>query len=149
MEYLEGETLAELLARGPLPVEAALRLASQAAAALDQAHRHGVVHGDLKPGNIMVTRAGAKLLDFGLARPIAAAIQAGDEGRTRTRALTTDGTILGTLEYMAPEQLEGKDPGARAARSACGAVLDETLTERRPLRDGRPAPDLASAHRSP
>src|SRR5438876_994271 len=133
MEYLEGETLAELLARGALPVEQALRLAIQVADALDQAHRHGVVHRDLKPGNIMVTRAGAKLLDFGLARPIAAAIQAGDEGRTRTRALTTDGTILGTLEYMAPEQLEGKEPGARADIFAFGAVLYESLTGRRPF----------------
>src|SRR5947199_7170812 len=109
MEYLEGETLDELLAPGPLPVEQALRLAIQVADALDQAHRHGVVHRDLKPGNIMVTRAGAKLLDFGLARPVAAAVQAGDEARTRT--LTSDGTILGTLEYMAPEQIEGKEPG--------------------------------------
>ena len=148
MEYLEGETLAELLARGPLPVEQALRLAIQVADALDQAHRHGVVHRDLKPGNIMVTRAGAKLLDFGLARPIAAAIQAGDEGRTRTRALTTDGTILGTLEYMAPEQLEGKEPGARADIFAFGAVLYESLTGRRPFGNGSPAQILASILRS-
>src|SRR5213593_53433 len=148
MEYLEGETLAELLARGPLPVEQALRLAIQVADALDQAHQHGVVHRDLKPANVMVTRAGAKLLDFGLARPVAAAVQAGDEARTRTQALTTDGSILGTLEYMAPEQIEGKQPDARADIFAFGAVLYEALAGRRPFEGASPAQVLASTLRS-
>src|SRR5439155_11768331 len=148
MEFLEGETLAERLERGPLQLEQALRLAIQVADALDQAHRHGVVHRDLKPANVMVTRAGAKLLDFGLARPVAAAVQAGDEARTRTQALTTDGSILGTLEYMAPEQIEGKQPDARADIFAFGAVLYEALAGRRPFEGASPAQVLASTLRS-
>ena len=125
MEYLEGRNLA-----GPLPVAEALKLAIQTADALDAAHRKGVVHRDLKPGNIMVVASGAKVLDFGLAKigpagagPVSAA--------TLTKALTGEGTILGTLQYMAPEQLDGKDADARSDIFAFGAVLYEVLTGRR------------------
>src|SRR5690348_3971831 len=105
MEYLEGESLAQRLEKGPLPMEQVLRYSAQMADALDRAHRHKVIHRDLKPANIMLVKDGSKLLDFGLAKLHAAAAAAGEE--TRTLALTTEGTILGTFQYMAPEQLEG------------------------------------------
>src|ERR1700739_3205476 len=109
MEYIQGETLEAVIEKGPLPSADLLRYASQIADALDKAHRQGVVHRDLKPGNVMLTKAGAKLLDFGLAKG-EEIIQGGDlsSSPTMSRPLTTQGTIVGTLQYMSPEQLEGK-----------------------------------------
>jgi len=132
MEHLDGENLADRLARGPLPPDQLLRYAIEAASALDQAHRHGVVHRDLKPANIMITKAGIKLLDFGLAKmreksdtPVTETLA------TRTQALTTEGTLVGTFQYMAPEQLEGKEADVRTDIFAFGAVLYEMATARR------------------
>jgi eukaryotic-like serine/threonine-protein kinase len=115
MEHLDGETLSARLARGPLPLDRAMVIAVQIASALDTAHRAGIVHRDLKPGNVMLTKTGAKLLDFGLAKATGAML-----GRDPTRApsaldLTIPGTILGTVQYMAPEQIEGKEADARSA----------------------------------
>ncbi len=130
MEYLEGETLAARLAKGALPLEQALRFGMEIADALDRAHRHGIVHRDLKPGNIMITKSGVKLLDFGLAKAMAPASDAGTLSSlpTREKELTADGTILGTVQYMAPEQLEGKQADARTDIFALGAVLYEMTT---------------------
>ena len=129
MEYLEGETLAQRLERGPLPMEQVLRYAVQMADALDGAHRHNVIHRDLKPSNIMLVKDGAKLLDFGLAKLHATA--ATEVEATRTLALTTEGTLLGTFQYMAPEQLEGKEADARSDIFSFGAVLYEMVTGRK------------------
>jgi serine/threonine protein kinase len=120
MEYCEGETLAQRLSKGPLPLEQALRHGTEIADALDKAHRAGIVHRDLKPGNIMITRSGVKLLDFGLAklRPVSAATGELLTKATATEPLTAAGTILGTLHYMAPEQLEGKEADARSDLNA-------------------------------
>src|SRR5882762_2010455 len=128
MEYLEGETLATRIEKGPLPSADLLRYASQIADALDKAHRQGMVHRDLKPGNVMLTKAGAKLLDFGLAK--SGEILQGDMGSSPTvsRALTAQGTIVGTMQYMAPEQLEGKEAGARSDIFSFGAMLYEMAT---------------------
>src|SRR5690242_12706243 len=113
MEYLEGETLAHRLKKGPLAPEQVLQYAIQITDALDTAHKHGVIHRDMKPGNIMLTKTGAKLLDFGLAKMRAAEAGAGMTGvLTQTTPLTGEGTIVGTLQYMAPEQLEGADADA-------------------------------------
>ena len=133
MEYLDGETLAHQLARGPLPISDALRHAVVVADALSHAHRVGVIHRDLKPANIMVTKSGAKLLDFGLAAWTGADRIADpySEPRTGTETLTEEGTILGTMHYMAPEQLEGRPVDARADIFAFGAVLYEMLTGQR------------------
>src|ERR1700758_409002 len=109
MEYLEGETLEARLRKGGLPIDEALRIGTQIASALDTAHRKGVVHRDLKPGNVMLTRGGAKLLDFGLAKmagPVVSA-EADTLGLTAAPPITAQGTILGTFQYMSPEQLEG------------------------------------------
>src|SRR5262244_3690815 len=110
MEYLEGETLADRLSRGPLPLEATLRYGTEIADALEKAHRQGIVHRDLKPGNVMLTKSGVKLLDFGLAKVLQP--ETGKESLTSVQTVagdvTREGTILGTLSYMAPEQLEGK-----------------------------------------
>ena len=129
MEYLEGETLARRLEKGALPLDQALEVAIQIADALDKAHRQGITHRDLKPGNIMLTEAGAKLLDFGLAKlkpghdaPV------GVSAPTMSAGLTGEGAILGTLQYMAPEQLEGKDADARTDIFAFGAVVYEMAT---------------------
>src|SRR5262245_46711274 len=131
MELLEGETLAARLARGPLPLDEALRYATQIASALDKAHSAGIVHRDLKPGNVfLVPRSGAapaadtKLLDFGLAKQHSGWADG-------ARELTTPGMILGTMQYMAPEQIEGKDTDARSDIFAFGAVLFEMLTGRK------------------
>src|SRR5882762_5979965 len=128
MEYVEGETLAARIERGPLPSADLLRYAAQIADALDKAHRQGIVHRDMKPGNVMLTKAGAKLLDFGLAK--SGEILQGDMGSSPTvsRALTAQGTIVGTMQYMSPEQLEGKDAGARSDIFSFGAMLYEMAT---------------------
>ena len=127
MQFLEGETLAQQLTRGPLSIKDTLDTAIQIAEALAAAHRAGIVHRDLKPGNVMLTRAGARLLDFGLARTVTTATAGGETGADRT-ALTTQGTLLGTLHYMAPEQLDGREVDTRADIFAFGAVLYEMVT---------------------
>jgi serine/threonine protein kinase len=177
MQYLEGETLADRIARGALPLADALTIAVQIASAIDRAHRAGIVHRDLKPGNVMLTKSGAKLMDFGLAKQGTGA--AGGAGRlvggvrlpvawprdrqpdqrpnvaqgypgspkrpwreggspgdltaspTVTSPLTAQGTILGTFQYMAPEQIEGIDADARTDIFAFGAVLYEMVTGRK------------------
>jgi Tol biopolymer transport system component/tRNA A-37 threonylcarbamoyl transferase component Bud32 len=131
IEYLEGETLAQRVGRGPLPTTEALRYAIEIADALDKAHRKGVIHRDLKPGNVMLTAGSAKLLDFGLAKLVSTpASVAGDVtmAPTVTSPLTGAGTIVGTFQYMAPEQLEGHEADARSDIFAFGALLYEMLT---------------------
>src|SRR5499425_503493 len=116
MECIEGETLAKRLEKGALPLEQVLRYGAQIADALDKAHRRGVVHRDLKPDNIILTKSGVKLLDFGLAKPLAAAPKnvSNSIAATMTHSpLTSEGTLVGTFQYMAPEQLEGRDADAR------------------------------------
>jgi Tol biopolymer transport system component len=133
MEFLEGEPLSDRLSRGPVPIEQLLRWGVQIADALDRAHRQGIVHRDLKPANIIVTKAGIKLVDFGLARLVPA--RAGsDVSILPTQAgtnLTQQGMILGTFQYMSPEQLEGKDADPRSDIFALGAVLYEMATGRK------------------
>ena len=129
MEYLDGQTLAQRLEKGALPLGQALTVAIEIADALDKAHRQGIVHRDLKPGNIMLTKSGAKLLDFGLAKLKPAHGRAvGVSATTMSAGLTGEGTILGTLQYMAPEQLEGKEADHRTDIFAFGAVLYEIVT---------------------
>ncbi len=152
MEYLEGETLADRLARGALPAEQALRYGIEIAAALDKAHRQGIVHRDLKPGNVILTRTGAKVLDFGLAK-VAASPVAGSARHALTSLptemagtspLTTEGTLLGTFQYMAPEQLEGEEADARSDVFALGSVLYEMATGR-PAFQGKSRASLISS----
>ncbi|MDQ6892588.1 MAG: protein kinase [Acidobacteriota bacterium] len=135
MELLDGETLSARLARGPLPLEHTLRYGREMANALDRAHRQGIVHRDLKPGNVMLTKSGVKLLDFGLAKvmmPSASLSQLSMLPTTpKGGALTQEGTILGTFQYMAPEQLEGKEADERTDIFALGAVLYEMATGRK------------------
>ena len=129
MEYLEGETLSERLAKGPLPLEQTLRYGTQIADALDKAHRQGIVHRDLKPANVMLTKSGVKLLDFGLAKAMAPAAEKGSLTSLPTQqGLTQEGTILGTFQYMAPEQLEGREADGRTDIFALGATLYEMAT---------------------
>ena len=130
MEYIEGETLAERLGKGALPLDQALQHGIEIADALDKAHRQGVVHRDLKPGNIMLTRSGAKLLDFGLAKLVPEPSNLDPDAATVTK-MTREGTIVGTLQYMAPEQVEGKKAAARTELFAFGSVLYEMVTGRR------------------
>src|SRR6266852_1607987 len=143
MELLEGESLADRLTKGPLPLEQVLRYGVEIADALDKAHRAGIVHRDLKPGNIMITKSGAKLLDFGLAKggapPTSAAFDA-----TEHKPLTAEGTILGTFQYMAPEQLEGEQADARTDIFAFGAVLYEMATGKRAFEGKSKASLIAS-----
>ncbi|HMF07558.1 MAG TPA: protein kinase, partial [Thermoanaerobaculia bacterium] len=150
MELLEGETLAERLSGGPLPLEQVLRYGVEMAGALDWAHRQGIVHRDLKPGNVMVTRSGAKLLDFGLAKfaPSSASAAITDlsmQPTTPKKAdLTAEGTILGTFQYMAPEQLEGKEADARTDIFALGAVIYEMATGKKAFSGGSQASLISS-----
>ena len=148
MEYLEGETLAARIATGALPLDEALKIAVQIADALDKAHAQGVTHRDLKPGNVMLTPTGAKLLDFGLAK-LQESAQAGAAAGTMLRSglsmnTTAPGMIIGTMQYMAPEQLEGKDADARTDIFAFGAVLYETITGRKAF-EGKSQPHLIAA----
>ena len=133
MEFLEGETLADRLEKGPLPLDQVLRFGAEIAAALDRAHKLGIVHRDLKPGNVMLTKGGAKVLDFGLARYAGAASNpnAVTELPTQHKPLTEEGTLLGTIPYMAPEQLEGAEADARTDIFALGALLYEMTTGKR------------------
>src|SRR5580692_5453803 len=130
MEYLEGETLAQRLQRGSLPIQQVLQYAIEITDALDKAHRKGITHRDLKPGNIMLTKSDTKLLDFGLAKlkqEVAPAIP-DSQLPTLQSAITGEGAILGTLQYMAPEQVESKEVDARTDIFAFGAVVYEMAT---------------------
>jgi len=145
MECVEGETLAKRLEKGPLPLEQVLKYGAQIADALDKAHRSGVVHRDLKPGNIMLTASGAKLLDFGLAKPAAPLVT----GATLTAAIqqspvTEQGAIVGTFQYMSPEQVEGKELDGRSDIFSLGAVLYEMVTGKRAF-EGKSHLSVASA----
>ena len=154
MEYLDGETLAQRLDKGALPLDQALQIAIQIVDALDKAHRQGIVHRDLKPGNIMLTKAGAKLLDFGLAK-LRKTGTVGAKGfsaaTTQSAPMTARGTLLGTLPYMAPEQVEGKEADARTDVFAFGSVFYETVTGHRAFEGESQASLIASIldHRPP
>src|SRR5215470_2085357 len=130
MEYVEGETLRDRLLDGPLAIDRLLQCASEIAAALDHAHHHGVVHLDLKPANIMLTRSGVKVVDFGVARLLAG--EAVAAGSWHAETLSDPGSLVGTPQYMAPEQLQGREADARSDIFAFGAVIYEMGT-------GRPA----------
>jgi len=140
LEYLEGQTLADRIARGPLAFDEVRRIAVEICRALDTAHRAGIVHRDLKPANVMLTKSGAKLLDFGLAREH----RADALGAATTMALTEAGTVLGTASYMAPEQLQGQRADARSDIFALGATLHEAATGRRAF-DGQTSAAIAGA----
>ena len=148
MEYLEGETLSDRLVKGPLAFDQVLRYGCEIADALDKAHRQGIVHRDLKPGNVMLTKSGLKLLDFGLAKAIAPGARSGASLTalpTQTgKDLTAEGTILGTFQYMAPEQLEGREADARTDIFAFGAVLYEMATGKKAF-SGRSQASLISS----
>jgi len=132
MEYLEGQTLADRIDRGPLPLEDVIRYGIEIASALERAHAAGIVHRDLKPANVMLTKSGTKLLDFGLAKTQASVLAPQSSVlETEHRPLTKEGTILGTVQYMAPEQLEGEEAGARTDIFALGTILYEMATGRR------------------
>src|SRR5262245_45793308 len=136
MEYLEGETLSDRLGKGALPTDQVLRFGIEIADALDRAHRAGIVHRELKPGNVMLTKSGVKLLDFGLAKlaePSSSVVSGLSMLPTTPRGsnLTAEGTILGTFQYMAPEQLEGKEADTRTDIFAFGSVLYEMATGRK------------------
>ena len=135
MELLDGETLANRLSRGALSIAETVQMGIQIADALDRAHRAGIIHRDLKPGNIMLTSTGVKLLDFGLAKFADASIAAASDpltaAATRQQPVTSDGMVVGTLQYMAPEQLEGRETDGRADIFALGAILYEMITGRR------------------
>ena len=150
MEFLEGETLAQRLYKGPLPVDQLLKCGIEICDGLEKAHRSGVVHRDLKPGNIMLTKTGAKLMDFGLAKAVLASAAA-TSGLTATVAtppgsgpLTARGVVVGTFQYMAPEQVEGKEADARSDIFALGAVLYEIATGKRAF-EGKTAASAMAA----
>jgi serine/threonine protein kinase len=156
MEFLEGETLAERLRKGALPLSETLKIGIAVAEALAVAHRQGIVHRDLKPGNIMLTKGGAKLMDFGLAKSAAGGLGSAassapllSAARTMSQAspvspLTTAGTMIGTIQYMSPEQIEGKEADARSDLFALGGVLYEMITGARPF-EGKSQISVASA----
>ena len=140
LELLDGETVGALLARGPMRLTSALAVAIQIADALDHVHRHGITHRDLKPSNIMLTKAGAKLLDFGVGKWSAAA----EDRPPGFSTETADGVFIGTLNYMAPEQLEGREAGPRSDLFAFGAVLYEMITGQRAF-DGQSRASIVAA----
>ena len=150
LERIEGETVAARLTRGPLPADQLLRLGIQIADALDRAHRSGLVHRDLKPGNVMIAKSGAKLMDFGLALPTALPDSVGDRSMAPTMSpseaqpVTAKGTVVGTFQYMAPELLEGKEADARSDLWAFGCVLYEMATAKRAF-EGKSQASLISA----
>ena len=144
MEHLEGETLAGRLARGGLPLGQALRHAVEIADALDKAHRHGIVHRDLKPGNVMLTKAGATLLDFGIAKLRGASPLPASGSPDATGPLTHHGVVLGTLHYMAPEQVKGAEADARSDIFAFGALVYEMVTGTKAF-DGRTRTEVLAA----
>jgi len=150
MEYLEGETLADRLRKGPMPVEQVLKYGIEICEGLEKAHRSGVVHRDLKPGNIMLTKTGAKLMDFGLAKASIATPNA-TSGLTATlttpvgsNPLTAQGTVVGTFQYMAPEQVEGREADTRSDVFALGAVLYEMVTGKRAFEEKTAASAMAA-----
>ncbi|HXZ41741.1 MAG TPA: protein kinase, partial [Terriglobales bacterium] len=154
MEFLDGETLADRLRKGAMPLPELLKIGMQIGEALETAHRAGIVHRDLKPGNIMLTKSGAKLMDFGLAKPTPASSGAASApllsaARTISASpmmspLTTAGSVVGTIQYMSPEQIEGKDADARSDIFAFGAVLYEMATGKRAF-EGKNQISVASA----
>jgi serine/threonine protein kinase len=146
MELLEGESLADRLQKGPLPLDQVVKFGAQVADALDAAHKQGIVHRDLKPGNVMLTKAGAKLLDFGLARSALGigGVSGSTALPTEAKPLTSVGTVLGTFQYMAPEQLEGAEAGPRTDIFALGALLYEMATARRAF-EGKSKTSLIAA----
>ena len=158
MELLEGETLAQRLLRGPLPLNELLRIGIEITDALAKAHRLGIIHRDLKPANIMLTKSGAKLMDFGLAKPsvvntgIAPSSSGAETATLQSPAtpISTVGMVVGTIQYMSPEQIEGKEADARSDIFALGAVLYEMATGIRPFA-GKSHLSVASAilHQEP
>src|SRR5579864_8809997 len=146
MECVEGETLAKRLEKGPLPLDQVLKFGTQIADALDKAHRNGVVHRDLKPGNIMLTPTGTKLLDFGLAKPAVplASVATLTAAVTQSSPMTEQGAIVGTFQYMSPEQVEGKELDGRSDIFSVGAVLYEMVTGQRAFQ-GKSQLSVASA----
>jgi serine/threonine protein kinase len=145
MEHLEGGSLAERLRQGPLPIEQAMRIAGEIASALEAANRRDIVHRDLKPGNVMLTKSGVKLLDFGLARMMArAATTEGGLTMSMTSPLTASHTILGTPQYMAPEQIEGAEADHRADIFSFGCVMYEMISGKPPF-EGKSATSVMAA----
>jgi len=152
MELVDGETLEQRLTRGPLNLPELLKIGSEVAGALDKAHRAGIVHRDLKPGNIMLTKSGSKLMDFGLARATQGGISTSSnpqmtQSPTVAQALTGEGKIVGTFQYMSPEQLEGREADARSDIWALGCVLYEMATGRKPFTGSGTASLIASIMR--
>src|SRR6267143_4018168 len=144
MECVEGETLSKRLEEGSLPLDQVLKVGREISDALDKAHRSGVIHRDLKPGNIMLTPTGAKLLDFGLAKPAVALASAATLTAVQTAPVTEEGMIVGTFQYMSPEQVEGKELDGRSDIFSLGAVLYELLTGKRAF-EGKSQLSVASA----
>ena len=149
MQYLDGETLEQRIQRGALPVAEAVSIAAQMADALSRAHGAGIVHRDLKPANIMLTKSGARLLDFGLAGTTGPRPPTLTDAHTHTARLTAQGTIIGTFDYMAPEQIEGAEGDARTDVWGLGCVIYEMLTGTRPFEGSSPASVLANIINAP
>src|SRR6202161_2145654 len=150
MEYLEGETLADRLRKGPMPIDQVMRYGADICDGLEKAHRCGVIHRDLKPGNIMLTKGGAKLMDFGLAKmsavnaAVASSLTMTSSTPPGSHPLTAQGTVVGTFQYMSPEQVEGKPADARSDIFSLGAVLYEMTTGQRAFEGKTPASAMAA-----